>query len=362
MTMNTVQVHVRKSALTDATLVEEPFEALGDGEVRLAIESFSVTANNVTYAVVGDGFKYWDFFPAFDGMGIVPMWGHARVIESRHPEIAVGERVYGYLPMASHLDVLPGRVSAGGFSDMAAHRQPMSPVYNSYTRLAADPEHDPAREAERMIFGPLFRTGFLIEYFLRGQDWFGAEQLVVTSASSKTAMGLASVARQSSPGVKRIGLTSKGNVAFVEASGLYDAVLAYDDLASLPVAPSVSVDFAGNAELLARIHHHFAEALMQSVLVGATHIEARSVFGKTEPLPGPMPQLFFAPDHAVAFFKAHGAEEGGKLVAAAWREFLKAAEGTIAIERHKGLEAARAVFTTMLAGHIDPAKGIVIEP
>ena len=361
--MHTTQVHVRKIALTDAALVEVPFGQLADGAVRLQLESFSVTANNVTYAVVGDGFKYWDFFPAPDpALGIVPMWGHARVIESRAPEIAVGERVYGYLPMASHLDVLPGRVSAGGFSDMAAHRQPMSPVYNSYTRLAADPEHDPAREAERMIFGPLFRTGFLIEYFLRGEGWFGAEQLVVTSASSKTAMGLASVARQSSPGIRRIGLTSRGNVGFVEASGLYDEVVAYDDLERLPVVRSVSVDFAGNAELLANIHRHFEDALAHSALVGATHIEARSVFGKNDPLPGPKPQLFFAPDHAVAFFKAHGPEAGGKLVAAAWRAFLKAAEGTIAIERHKGLEAARDVFTTMVAGQIDPAKGIVIEP
>jgi hypothetical protein len=213
-----------------------------------------------------------------------------------------------------------------------------------------------------MIFGPLFRTGFLIEYFLRGQDWFGAEQLVVTSASSKTAMGLASVARQSSPGIRRIGLTSKGNVGFVEASGLYDEVVAYDDLERLPVVRSVSVDFAGNAELLARVHRHFEDALAHSALVGATHIEARSVFGGGEPLPGPKPQLFFAPDHAVAFFKAHGQLEGGKLVAAAWREFLGAADGTIAIERHAGLGAARDVFVTMLSGQIDPAKGIVIEP
>jgi hypothetical protein len=360
--MNIQQVHVRKLALTDAALVEVPLGPLADGAVRLAIESFSVTANNVTYAVVGDGFKYWDFFPAPEGFGIVPMWGHAQVIESRHPDIAVGERVYGYLPMASHLDVLPGRITPGGFSDTAEHRQPMSPVYNSYTRLSADPEHDPAREAERMIFGPLFRTGFLIEYFLRGETWFGAEQLVVTSASSKTAMGLASVARQTSPGIKRIGLTSKGNVAFVEASGLYDLVIAYDDLESLVAAPSVSVDFAGNAELLARIHRHFGDTLRQSVLVGATHVEARSVFGKNDPLPGPKPQLFFAPDHAVAFFKAHGPEEGGKLVAEAWRAFLTAAEGSIAIERHRGLDAARTTFTQMLAGQIDPSKGIVIEP
>lgn len=360
--MTAVQVHVRKGALNEAALVQLPLALLAEGAVRLAVESFSVTANNITYAVVGDGFKYWDFFPAPEGLGIVPMWGHARVIESRNPDFAVGERVYGYLPMASHLDVRPGKVTPGGFLDTTDYRQPMSPVYNSYARLAADPEHDPAREAERMIFGPLFRTGFLIEYFLRGADWFGAEQLIVTSASSKTAMGLASVARQSSPQVRRIGLTSKGNVGFVEASGLYDEVVAYDDLERLPVVRSVSVDFAGNAELLARIHRHFEDALAHSALVGVTHIEARSTLGGGEPLPGPKPALFFAPDHAVAFFKAHGPEEGGKLVAAAWREFLKAAEGTIAIERHAGLEAAREVFLAMLAGKVDPAKGIVIEP
>jgi len=360
--MTITQVHVRKTALTDAVLAEMPLAPLADGAVRLAVESFSVTANNVTYAVAGDSFKYWDFFPAPDGFGIVPMWGHARVIESHCPDIAVGERVYGYLPMASHLDVVPGRISAGGFLDTTDYRQPMSPVYNSYTRLSADPEHDTSREAERMIFGPLFRTGFLIEYFLRAQDWFGAEQLIVTSASSKTALGLASVSRQSSPGIRRIGLTSRGNVGFVTATGLYDEVVAYDDLERVPVLRSVSVDFAGNADLLAQVHRHFDAALAHSALVGMTHIEARSTFGGAEPLPGPKPALFFAPDHAVAFFKAHGPEEGGKLVAAAWHEFLKAADGTVAIERHKGLEAARTVFSAMVAGQIDPAKGVVIEP
>jgi hypothetical protein len=357
------QVHVRKSALIEATLAEVLLPPLGDGEVRLAIESFSVTANNVTYAVVGDGFKYWDFFPAPQGMGIVPMWGHARVIESHHPDIAVGERVYGYLPMASHLDVVPGKVSASGFMDMTDYRQPMSPVYNSYTRLAADPEHDPAREAERMIYGPLFKTGFMIDNLMGSESWFAAGQVVLTSASSKTAMGLASVARQNSPQIKRIGLTSPGNVAFVESTGLYDQVVAYDDLTSLPVVDTVSVDFAGNPAGLAAIHGHFADALKYSCLVGATHVEERGAgFGQTGRLPGPKPELFFAPHHFVRFFKEHGPIEGGKIVAGTWHAFLDAVEGRVEIVRLKGLEAARTTFLTMIGGAVDPAKGIVIEP
>ena len=357
------QVHVDKSELTKAEVVDLADGVLADRAVRLAVESFSVTANNVTYAVVGDGFGYWNFFPARDGKGIVPMWGHARVIKSEHPEFAEGERVYGYLPMASHLDVVPGKVSASGFLDMAEHRQPMSPIYNQYSRLSADPEHDPAREGERMIFGPLFKTGFLIEYFMRSEDWFGAEQVILTSASSKTAMGLASVARRNSPQVRRIGLTSTGNVQFVKDSGLYDEVLAYDAVGAIAKEASVTVDFAGNGKVLKELHIHFGDDLKYSCLVGATHVDERGAgLGVNDDLPGPRPTLFFAPDHAVALFKQHGPERAGAMVAESWHAFLEDAEGSIEIERHSGLGAARDVFVEMVGGKVDPAKGIVIEP
>ena len=357
-------VHVEKNAITNAALVDTDQGPLPQGGARLEIESFSVTANNVTYAVVGDGFGYWNFFPAPDGHGIVPMWGHARVIEDNGSGLDIGERVYGYLPMATHLTVIPGKVSASGFMDTAEHRQPMSPIYNQYSRLAADPEHDPAREGERMIFGPLFKTGFLIEYFMAQENWFGAEAVILTSASSKTAMGLASVAQQNSPGIKRIGLTSAGNVDFVKGTGMYDEVLSYDDVASLPAVPSVSVDFAGNAKLLASIHNQLGDQLKYSCLVGATHIEERGPggMGGDAGLPGPKPTLFFAPDHAVSLFKTLGPEEAGKRLAKAWHGFLAAVGETVTIERHAGLAAARDAFVKMAGGTVDPAVGIVIEP
>ncbi len=363
--MTLSQVHVRKAELSHAAIANVEAGELAEGAVRLVVESFSVTANNITYAVVGDGFGYWNFFPPKsdeDGLGIVPMWGHAKVTQSNHDDFAVGERVYGYLPMGSGLDVVPGNVSASSFVDTTDYRQPMSPIYNQYSRLAADPEHDPAREAERMIFGPLFKTGFLIEYFMRKDDWFGADTVIMTSASSKTAMGLASVAKQNSPNIKRIGLTSAGNVEFVEKTGLYDKVATYDTIGTLAIGDCVTVDFAGNAGVLTKLHEHFTDMLKYSCLVGATHIEARSTFGGGDDLPGAKPTLFFAPDHAVAFFKEHGPVEGGKLVAGSWHGFLSAVEGTVEIVKLSGLEAARATYLEMIGGHVDPAKGIVVEP
>jgi hypothetical protein len=173
-------------------------------------------------------------------------------------------------------------------------------------------------------------------------------------------MGLASVAKHRSPQVRRVGLTSAGNVTFVKASGMYDEVLAYDDVGSIAAEPSVSVDFAGNSGLLKAIHTHLGEALKYSCLVGVTHIEERA--GGTEDIPGPTPTLFFAPDHAVALFKSVGPEEAGRMLAESWRGFLADAGDSVTIERRPGLAAAREVFVEMVGGTVDPAKGIVIEP
>lgn len=354
-------VQVVRNQITTVRVADRAMPPLATDAVRLRIESFSVTANNVTYAVVGDAFGYWNFFPGEGEWGVVPMWGHAVVEASNHPDIAVGERVYGYLPMGTHLDVLPVAVTPGGFSDGAAHRQPMSPIYNQYSRLAADPEHDPACEAERMIFGPLFKTGFLIEGMFRRADWFGAEAMVVTSASSKTAMALASVARDRSPTVRRIGLTSAGNVAFVRASGFYDAVVAYDAIGSLPQVPSVSVDFAGNAAVLRSVHETLGDALKYSCTVGATHVGAG--FGQAgAPLPGPVPTLFFAPDHAVAMIQEIGPKAFGAEVAASWKQFLGHATDAVRVDERAGLDTAVTAFIAAAEGRADPAIGVVIRP
>lgn len=349
---------VRKSDPAVSTLSDQPLVPLADGAVRLQVESFAVTANNVTYALAGDMMSYWEFFPASDDWGIVPVWGHAVVESSNCPEVGVGERVYGYLPSATHLDVLPGQVSAAQFTDTSAHRRPMSPFYNQYARLQADPEHDPVHEDARMIFGPLFKTGFLLESFYRRNDWFGAQQVVMTSASSKTALALAYCARIGSPRIRRIGLTSPAHVDFVHKSGLYDEVLPYDAVGSISVAPSVVVDFAGNAGVLRAIHTRLPE-LRYSSIVGMTHAGAPA--GSGDPLPGPTPTLFFAPTEAVEAIKALGVEGFTDAVAQAWAGFVSQTALFVGVEHRDGLAAAQHAFATTLAGRQSPDVGVVIR-
>ena len=116
MTKNCNTLWVNKADLPKAEWHETALPELADGQALLEIEKYALTANNITYATVGDAFGYWNFFPTGqDDWGIVPVWGFAKVTASNHAEIAVGERLYGYLPMASHLVVQPGNVSGGGF-------------------------------------------------------------------------------------------------------------------------------------------------------------------------------------------------------------------------------------------------------
>ena len=346
---------VKKDELAQTRWQDSDVPELAEGQVLLAVEKYALTANNITYAVVGDGFGYWNFFPTGDDQwGIVPVWGFARVVGSEHEDIAVGERVYGYLPMASHLLVTPAHVQDGGFVDGAAHRQGLAIIYNQYHRLGTG---EGPHEAERAIFQPLFTTSFLIEHFMRAHDWFGAEGLVMTSASSKTSLGLAMVAKNLSPAIRRLGLTSAGNRAFVEQTGLYDEVLAYDDLASADAGqPTVSVDFAGNGQLLADIHAHWGDNLKFSSLVGATHVEQRR---GDQDLPGPKPELFFAPTAAESLMKEIGPAQFRARVDEQFAAFVKGASAYLTIEDIAGQDELQSAFLAMLANGIAPSRGLI---
>lgn len=357
-----IQILVRRDAIGTHEVRDAATPQIGPGEILLAVEQFAVTANNVTYAAMGDAMKYWDFFPAAakdsGAFGIVPVWGHAHVAASNVEGFTVGERVYGYLPMASHLVASPGAIKPGSFVDTAAHRQHMASVYNQYRRLSSDPGHHPDREDIRSVFEPLFMTSWLIRAMFAREGWHGADTLVMTSASSKTALALAHVAKAQSPEIARIGLTSAGNVDFVRGTGLYDRVLPYDGIAALAGANAVSVDFAGNGAVLRAVHEAIGDGLKYSCLVGLTHWEDRGGAGE---MPGPKPILFFAPSHMQAAIAEMGGDGFGRAVAQSWTAFAADAAKLVRIEPVEGLAAGAEAFKALVNGSAKPDVGTVVR-
>jgi hypothetical protein len=360
-----VDFQVRRDDLRSHRLVPIEEGPLADGEVRVRVDHFAFTANNVTYAVFGDGMNYWDFFPAEDGWGRIPVWGFGDVVASRCTEVAEGERLYGYFPMSTSVVIRPVKVGPHSLSDGSTHREHLHPVYNSYQRVAADPSHEPGLEAQQMLMKPLFTTSWLIDDFLADADFFGAKRVVLTSASSKTALGLAhGLAARGEAGPEVVGLTSPGNVAFCEGlgaggGGLYDRVVAYDDLETLDASvPTVSVDMAGNGDVLRRIHEHLGDALTHSMLVGGTHWEARSGAGA---LPGPEPALFFAPAQVARRMDDWGGAGYAERAAAAWSDFVAASADWLDVRTDTGGEAVARIYLETLEGRVDPKVGQILS-
>src|SRR5687767_6793437 len=145
---------VARDDLTRTALLDTPVPEVSEGQALLRVDRVGVTANNVTYAVLGESFRYWEFFPAGPGWGLVPLWGFAEVAASRAEGVEVGTRVYGYLPPAGHLLVQPERADARGFRDATEHRTSLPSPYNAYALATGDAAYEAEREDLQVLFRP----------------------------------------------------------------------------------------------------------------------------------------------------------------------------------------------------------------
>ena len=354
---------VSRADLRQTRVVADPdaptARPLADGEARLRIQRFALTANNITYAAFGEAMHYWDFFPTGDAAwGCIPVWGFAEVTESRAQGVAVGERYYGYWPMGRWLVLQPQRAGARGFVAGDAHRRALPAVYNQALRCAADPSYVAAREAEQALLKPLFTTSFLIDDFLADAGYFGGRQVIFSSASAKTAYAAAQLLKARGD-VKVVGLTSPSNVGFTKSLGFYDEVLPYDAIGGMDAsAPSVFVDIAGNAAVRAAVHARFADNLTYSCAVGATHWDAPR---PDQALAGPAPKMFFAPDVVKKRLADWGPAGFQQRLGAAWAAFVPTAARTTRVVESRGLEAAGRVFSDLASGRADPKDGHVVK-
>ena len=216
--MNSIDFLVRRDDLTQTELREVLWKPLSHGQIRLSIDRFALTSNNISYAQAGDLLSYWKFFPAPDGFGSIPVWGFATVVESKVDELAEGETIWGYYPMSTHVVLEPKHLTSRGFIDGASHRQEQHTIYNQYTRCQADAWHQDGQEDLEALLRPLFATSWLVDDFLADQNFFEADTILLSSASSKTAYATA-VQLQHRSNIKVVGLTSAANLNFCQSLG-----------------------------------------------------------------------------------------------------------------------------------------------
>jgi hypothetical protein len=346
---------VARNDLTKTLVVDGPVPDLSDGEALLRVDRVGVTANNVTYAILGDAMRYWEFFPPEPrGLGrewgLGPLWGFAEVVGATVPGVEAGQRVYGYLPPAGHLVVRPSRVDETGFRDASEHRAALPSPYNSYRLTTGDPAYKEADEDLLILYRPLFFTSFMLADQLVDSGFHGASALVFSSASSKTAYAAAYELRGQGP--RLIGLTSPGNVGFTESLGCYDDVVSYADIATLDAGPTVYLDLSGAQETRVALREHLGEHLVRDIAVGLTN-QVPNMDSATE--------FFFAPVQMRKRTVDWGRDGLDKRFSDAWSRFADVVRGWVEVRVGQGPDALQAAWHDVLAGRTPPNIGHVVQ-
>ena len=157
-----------------------------------------------------------------------------------------------------------------------------------------------------------------------------------------------------------MGLTSSGNVDFVESLKCCDQIVTYGDNGEIDAnLPSAWIDMSGNGPLTGKMHHLLGDNMVESCIVGATHWEAERKRDKD--LPGAKPTFFFAPGHIAKRDAEWGAGEIWRRGSEAGAEIAQAVQGQVTVERISGASEVAAIWREMLDNSVSPNRGIMIS-
>ena len=199
---------------------------------------------------------------------------------------------------------------------------------------------------------------------LEEDQYLGASQIIIISASSKTAIGLAQGLADSKNSPKIVGLTSATNSKFVEGLGCYDEVISYDQLEEIDYSQgTVMVDMAGNREILGTLHGKLADNMLKCLTVGMTHWDnettAEDALGQA--MLRERTEFFFAPAHIQKRIGEWGHEGYAQKTNAFMSARALQSNNWMQIKKIIGLEDFTATYKEVVAGQIKPHEGIIVE-
>ena len=361
-----------KKDLSQSRLVEtDKAQALADlktGDILVEIERFAFTANNVTYGAAGDTIGYWKFFPATDNesadWGCLPVWGFAEISASKVEGLAVGERIYGYFPPADFLVMSPIKVSTQRFVDGVSHRAELPAVYNNYLLLSGEANYDASSDNVRALLNPLHVTSFCLCDALQSETYHGASQVLILSASSKTAIGVAQGLADDKNSPNIIAVTSRANHDFVASLGCYDEIICYHQLGDIDASKAtVMVDMAGHRAVLGAIHEALGDNMLSGISVGMTQWETLS---DNDPLAAKINRqrssFFFAPAHVQKRVGDWGQEGFSQQAGAFTRAREQQSKDWMTVETVPDFTAFAEVYADVVAGIMNPNEGLIVLP
>lgn len=345
-----------------------------DGFVELQIQRFALTSNNITYAVMGDSFNYWDFFPAHKNKesnqeplqyGVLPVWGVAVVINSKVKGITRGSRYFGFFPATTHILVKPNSLTQNSFVDSVDHRADLPLAYNQYTILANNDELTPEAiqsENERMLLYPLHITSFLLYEYFNDLAWLSSKQVLILCASSKTAIGLAYGIKDRLIDLNLVGMTSSNKVKTLQELELYDEVIAYTNVNKINFTlPTVVIDMSGNVQLEVELKSMLGDNMIHYSKVGLTHNVSTKLKRPKTKIADERTEVFFAPTQIKKLIDILGYSEFKQLSTNYLTKSFDFTGKWLNYQYIYGLEQMIKIYPDVLNGKIPANIGLIIN-
>lgn len=388
---------VRKD-ITKTTVLRDELPALEPDEIRLRVDKVGLSANNLFYAQMGDApfLKFFSVYPLgaeHKELANLPAWGVGTVIESANPAFAEGEQYTGFLHL-TNLVQMKAKSTADGFKAYGALRDKLNPAYNDFKRID-NMSNNPLFGSDKisdfaLVASPGAVSGFILAELLKLNDFYGANSVVLTSASSKLSLATAMQLRESVDQGRIqsvVGLTSQKNHAFVAQTELFDSVLTMDETLAASdengeTLAHVFIDVAGDAAVFKRNQ----SAIKKALAVGGTHGDAEAstftAFGPSGFLKmfidmiapasikrwasktlSPTLEMFFAPTVVQELVARWGQNAFDEKANAALSTFAAQAisKGWVEVQRCENEADIQAAYKHVMSGDVKPDTAVVLS-
>lgn len=182
-----------------------------------------------------------------------PAWGRCSVYRSNHPDIKAGSTYYGFWPLAAYsIRRVCGLDSKG---EVAYQDLPKFTGPKEWLKLIRMEDDDSAYAIDNYEY---MKIGITYALELRDLNYFDAERLIISSASSASGQIIAMCLKELNPSFSIVGLTSERNYAFVEQLPYFDSVYTYEDITRSPATnKSLYFDALGWDSVTRQVFDHF---------------------------------------------------------------------------------------------------------
>lgn len=180
-----------------------------------------------------------------------PCWGRCKVYRSNHPDIQEGSTYYGFWPLAAYCVRSVCDVDDQAF--IAYLNLPTFSGPKEWLKLIKMEDDSNAMDNYEYM-----KIGITYARELEDMNYFDAERLVISSASSASGQIIAMCLKELNPSFTVIGLTSERNLEFVKQFSYFDEVYPYDEIKSGPNAnKSLYFDALGWESVTKDVFEHF---------------------------------------------------------------------------------------------------------